>query len=67
MENLVKTLYNSILPLSAKQNLVGKIEKVQMEQDGDKVLVGFFYPKTNLNFDLVRIYYDNRGVHIDFK
>ena len=67
MENLVKTLYNSILPLSAKQNLVGKIDKVQMEEDGDKVLVGIFHPKTNLNYDLLQIYYDNRGVHIDFR
>jgi len=67
MENTVKTLYNSILPQSAKYNLVGKIEKVQMEQDGDKVLAGFFSPKTNLNFNQIEIYYDYRGVHIDFR
>lgn len=65
MENMVKKLYNSLQPQSTKFELVGRIEKVQMEQDGDKILVGFFSPKVNLNFDIVRIYYDYKGVHVE--
>jgi hypothetical protein len=67
MENTVKSLYNSLLPQCKKYELVGKIEKVQLEEDGDQVLLGSFSPKTNMNFEMLRIFYDNRGVHVEVK
>jgi hypothetical protein len=58
---MIKSLYNSILPQAGKYNLVGKLEMIQEEEDGSPALEGNFYSKTNLNYEVVHIFYSYRN------
>lgn len=60
-ESMIKSLYNSILPQAGKYNLVGKLEMIQEEEDGSPALEGNFYSKTNLNYEVVHIFYSYRN------